>query len=130
MELSSDVNEGIGGFGDTAFFHKETKTLLVTDAVIRVDNEAPGIIQEDPRALLYHSRDCMTDVVDDTAANRQKGWRRMVLFGLTFQPAGTFKIHRMGDTRSWNSLRSFCRWYTADGSFLSIRCFAIRYQRY
>lgn len=89
MELSSDVNEGIGGFGDTAFFHKETKTLLVTDAVIRVDNEAPAIIQEDPRALLYHSRDCMTDIVDDSPANRQKGWRRMVLFGLTFQPAGT-----------------------------------------
>lgn len=83
------MNEGIGGFGDTAFFHKETKTLLVTDAVIRVDNEAPEIIQEDPRALLYHSRDCMTDIVDDSAANRQKGWRRMVLFGLTFQPAGT-----------------------------------------
>lgn len=79
---------GIGGFGDTAFFHRETKTLLVTDAVIRVDNEAPEIIQEDPRALLYHSRDSMTEIVEDTPKNRQKGWRRMVLFGLTFQPAG------------------------------------------
>ena len=80
---------GIGGFGDTAFFHRETKTLLVTDAVIRVDNEAPEIIQEDPRALLYHSRDFMTEIIEDTPKNRQKGWRRMVLFGLTFQPAGT-----------------------------------------
>ena len=87
---------GIGGFGDTAFFHRETKTLLVTDAVIRVDNEAPEIIQEDPRALLYHSRDFMTEIVEDTPKNRQKGWRRMVLFGLTFQPAGILHtIYRM-----------------------------------
>lgn len=78
----------MGGFGDTAFFHKKTKTLLVTDAVIRVDDDAPAIIQEDPRSLLYHSRDKMTDIVDDTLLNRQKGWRRMVLFGLTFNPAG------------------------------------------
>ena len=78
----------MGGFGDTAFFHKKTKTLLVTDAVIRVDDDAPAIIQEDPRSLLYHSRDSMTEIVDDTLLNRQKGWRRMVLFGLTFNPAG------------------------------------------
>ena len=56
----------MGGFGDTAFFHRDTKTLLVTDAVIRVDDEAPIIVQEDPRAILYHSRDTMTDVVEDT----------------------------------------------------------------
>ena len=79
---------GVGGFGDTAFFHKKTKTLLVTDAVIRVDDDAPAIIQEDPRSLLYHSRDSMTEIVDDTLLNRQKGWRRLVLFGLTFNPAG------------------------------------------
>ena len=46
----------VGGFGETAFFHKSTKTLLVTDA----------IIQEDPRALLYHARDDMFEVVKDT----------------------------------------------------------------
>ena len=81
-------NEGVGGFGETAFFHKETKTLLVTDTVIRVDDEPPAIIQEDPRSLIYHSRDKMSDIVDDTPENRRKGWRRMVLFGLFFQPAG------------------------------------------
>ena len=79
---------GVGGFGDTAFFHRETSTLLVTDAVVRVDDEPPAIIQEDPRALLYHARDTQSEVVTDTPANRRKGWRRMVLFGLTFQPSG------------------------------------------
>lgn len=30
----------------------------------------------------------MFDVVSDTRDTRRKGWRRMVLFGLTFQPSG------------------------------------------
>lgn len=30
----------------------------------------------------------MLEEVTDTKENRRKGWRRMVLFGLTFQPAG------------------------------------------
>lgn len=77
-----------GGYSETAFFHKKTSTLLVTDAIVNIPNEPPAIIQEDPRALLYHARDNMTDFVYDTAATRRKGWRRMVLFGLTFQPAG------------------------------------------
>jgi hypothetical protein len=93
---------GVGGFGDTAFFHKATGTLLVTDAVVRVDDAPPAIIQDDPRALLYHARDTMTQIVQDTPENRRKGWRRMVLFGLTFNPAGinvkdTFEAIKMLD---------------------------------
>lgn len=79
---------GVGGFAETAFFHKDTGTLLVTDTIVRVDDEPPEIIQDDPRALLYHARENMFDVVGDTPENRRKGWRRMVLFGLTFQPSG------------------------------------------
>jgi hypothetical protein len=30
----------------------------------------------------------MFEIVSDSPANRRKGWRRMVLFGLTFQPKG------------------------------------------
>lgn len=77
-----------GGFTDVAFFHGETKTLMVTDVIVQVEDKIPEIIEEDPRALLYHARDSMLDVVEDTKANRLKGWRRMVLFGLTFQPSG------------------------------------------
>ena len=62
----------------------------MTDTIIRVDNEPPAIIQDDPRSLIYHSRDKMPDIVDDTPENRRKGWRRMVLFGLFFRPAGNF----------------------------------------
>ena len=30
----------------------------------------------------------MFEEVQDSPENRRKGWRRMVLFGLTFQPSG------------------------------------------
>jgi hypothetical protein len=79
---------GVGGFAETAYFHRSSKTLLVTDTIVRVDDEVPEIIQDDPRALLYHARDDMFQTVEDTPQNRKKGWRRMVLFGLTFQPSG------------------------------------------
>ena len=82
------IPPGVGGFSETAFFHKRSRTLLVTDLVISVDDEPPAIIQDDPRALLYHARDTQSEIVQDTPENRRKGWRRMVLFGLGFQPGG------------------------------------------
>ncbi len=79
--------ESVGGFSETAFYHKESKTLLVTDTVVSVDKNPPPIIEEDPRALLFHARDNITEIVADTRENRQRGWRRMVQFGLVFFPA-------------------------------------------
>lgn len=77
----------VGGFGETAFFHKSTGTLLLTDSIVRVDEEPPEIIQDDPRALLCLARNDMFDVVRDTPDSRRLGWRRMVLFALIFQPS-------------------------------------------
>lgn len=82
------LSKGAGGFTDAAFYHSSTRTLLVTDAVVKVEDQPPEIIDEDPRALLYHARDSVDDSIDDTEENRRKGWRRMVLFALTFQPSG------------------------------------------
>lgn len=79
--------ESVGAFSETAFFHKASKTLLVTDTVVSVDATPPPIIQEDPRALLFHARDNITEVVADTPENRRRGWRRMVQFGLVFFPS-------------------------------------------
>jgi hypothetical protein len=80
--------QSVGGFSETAFFHKPTKSLLVTDTVVSVTADAPPIIQEDPRALLYHARDSAAEIIpQDTRAVRQKGWRRMVQFGLVFFPS-------------------------------------------
>jgi hypothetical protein len=54
-------------------------TLLVTDTIIRVDDDPPEIIQDDPRALIYHSRDNMFSVAEDTKENRRKGDHQFVI---------------------------------------------------
>jgi len=75
-----------GAFGETVFFHKPTKTLLVTDTVVEVTKEVPKIFEDDPKPLLYHARTTVTEVVEDTPEIRERGWRRVVLFGLFFTP--------------------------------------------
>lgn len=77
----------VGAYSETAFFHRSTKTLIVTDCVCSVTKTPPKVIQEDPRALLYHARDSINEVVVDDQATREKGWRRMVQFGLVFFPS-------------------------------------------
>lgn len=79
--------KSVGAFSETAMFHKPSKTLLVTDTVVSVTKDPPAIIQEDPRAMLFHARDSIEDLVQDTPAMRSKGWRRMVQFGLVFFPS-------------------------------------------
>ena len=78
--------KSVGGFSETAFYHKSTKSLIVTDTVCSVTADPPAIIAEDPRALLFHARNKATDAVEDTAETRRRGWRRMVQFGLVFFP--------------------------------------------
>ena len=79
--------QSVGGFSETAFFHKPTRSLIVTDTVVSVTETPPAIIMEDPRALLYHARDRSDIVLTDTEENRKRGWRRMVQFGLVFFPS-------------------------------------------
>lgn len=77
-----------GAFGETVMYHKRTKTLLVTDTVVEVTDEVPTIFEDDPAPLIYHARDTITDVVDPGSPEvLKRGWRRVVLFGLFFQPS-------------------------------------------
>ena len=77
-----------GAFGETVMYHVRTKTLLVTDTVVEVTDEVPAIFEDDPAPLIYHARDTITDVVDPGSAEAlRRGWRRVVLFGLFFQPS-------------------------------------------
>jgi hypothetical protein len=79
--------QSVGAYSESAFFHKPTKSLIVTDCVCSVTQDPPKVIQEDPRAMLYHARDSIDDIVVDDVATRRKGWRRMVQFGLVFFPS-------------------------------------------
>jgi len=89
-----------GAFGETAFFHRRTKTLLVTDTVVSVDDVVPAVYTVDLASkapLLYHARSTVTDVIDpDDDAALRRGWRRVQLFGLYFQPEA-ISVHAVGD---------------------------------
>ncbi|HEY9845774.1 MAG TPA: DUF4336 domain-containing protein, partial [Candidatus Caenarcaniphilales bacterium] len=81
------INLGRGSFGEAAFFHKRSRTLLVTDSVLSVPEDPPAIIQLDPYPLLFHARDNAFDVVEDSDASRRKGWQRISLFAFYFRPS-------------------------------------------
>ncbi len=81
------IELGPGKFAEVAFFHKRSHTLLVTDSVVSVPEEPPAIVQFDPYPLLFHAKDNASDVVADNQANRRKGWQRISLFTLYFQPS-------------------------------------------
>ncbi|GKY97298.1 hypothetical protein MPSEU_000688200 [Mayamaea pseudoterrestris] len=78
-----------GAFAETVLLHKPTKTLVCTDTALQVTDEVPSIYEQtdDHEPLLYHARDTVTDIVQDTPATRRKGWRRICLFGLYFMPS-------------------------------------------
>ncbi len=78
---------GVGPFAEVAFFHRATRSLLITDAIVSVPEKPPGIVQLDPKALLYHAKDNAGDIVEDTLTNRIKGWKRIALFSFYFRPS-------------------------------------------
>ncbi|MEP0755474.1 DUF4336 domain-containing protein [Trichocoleus sp. Lan] len=87
---------GPGKFAEVAFFHKRSRTLLVTDSVISIPEDPPAIVQLDPYPLLFHAKEQASDIVANTQANRRKGWQRISLFTLYFQP-GVLEVPKWGD---------------------------------
>jgi hypothetical protein len=81
------LNLGLGTFGEVAMCHRQSGTLLVTDALVVVPVEPPAIIATDPVALLFHAKDSPFERVSDTPRNRRKGWQRASLFAFYFTPS-------------------------------------------
>ena len=86
--LKSRGGQAPGLFEDVAMLHKRSSTLLITDLIQTAPAEIPEIVLQDPRALLFHARDNAFDRVPDTPEVRQRGWERIALFSLFFQPGG------------------------------------------
>ncbi len=78
---------GLGPFGETACFHRASRTLMVTDAVVSIPSDPPAILQIDPYPLLFHARDRPDDPIVDSPAHRRKGWQRIALFAFYFRPS-------------------------------------------
>lgn len=81
------ISLGLGPFEEVVLFHRRSHTLLVTDTVVSVPDRPPAITQLDPYPLLFHARDTAAEVVEDTPANRLKGWQRIALFSFYFRPS-------------------------------------------
>jgi Domain of unknown function (DUF4336) len=80
---SIDLN--LGYFSEVAFFHKRSRSLLVTDSIVSVPELPPAIVQLDPYPLLFHAKNNAGDIVVDTHENRCQGWQRICLFALYFR---------------------------------------------
>jgi hypothetical protein len=90
QEFSYDILPAIdlnlGDFSEVAFFHRSSGTLLVTDTIVSLPDYPPPILELDPYPLLFHAKDTSFDSPPDTTAIRRKGWQRICLFSLYFQP--------------------------------------------
>ncbi|KAJ0244640.1 Uncharacterized protein HA466_0192440 [Hirschfeldia incana] len=88
---------GIGPYVEVAFYHKRSRTLLVTDAVIFVPRKPPSSISSESLLasaknglavkILSKGKQVPNDPVVDTPNTRQKGWERMVLQILFLGPS-------------------------------------------
>lgn len=88
---------GIGPYVEVAFYHKRSKTLLVTDAVIFVPRQPPECISRESLLasaknglavkILSKGKEVPREPVIDNSKNRQKGWERMVLQILFLGPS-------------------------------------------
>lgn len=94
-EILGPIALGLGRFEEVAFFHRRSRTLLVTDSVVSVPENPPEIVQLDPYPLLFHARDNTVDVVSDNEATRRKGWQRICLFSFYFRPS-TLETVKLG----------------------------------
>jgi hypothetical protein len=90
------IQLGLGPFGETACFHRASRTLMVTDAVVSIPADPPAILQLDPYPLLFHAKDRASDAIADTPDNRRKGWQRIALFAFYFRPS-TLEVATTGE---------------------------------
>uniref|UniRef100_A0A7S4G9A2 DUF4336 domain-containing protein n=1 Tax=Eutreptiella gymnastica TaxID=73025 RepID=A0A7S4G9A2_9EUGL len=72
-------------FVEAAFFHKASRTLLVTDMVYCIPRDPSPVV--DPAKLLEVAPDDPTKPLADTQENRRRGWAKMALLVSYFIPA-------------------------------------------
>ncbi|KGG15383.1 MULTISPECIES: DUF4336 domain-containing protein [unclassified Prochlorococcus] len=80
------IDIGLGRFQEVSCYHKQSQSLIVTDALIGVESEPPQLFDLDPTALLFHARDNGYEPLNDSPELRRKGWFRLVLFASYLKP--------------------------------------------
>ncbi|XP_051209942.1 uncharacterized protein [Lolium perenne] len=97
QKVLSSPEVGIGPYVEVAFYHKPSRTLLVTDAVIFVPRQPPECIGKESLLaaaknglavkILSKGREVPDDPVVDNKLTRERGWERMVLQILFLGPS-------------------------------------------
>jgi hypothetical protein len=77
---------GVGTFLEAVCLHRASGALLLTDALVGIPPDPPALFALDPTPLLFHARDRGDEPLRDTAGNRQRGWRRLVIFASYLRP--------------------------------------------
>ncbi len=80
------IDIGLGRFQEISCFHKPSKSLLVTDALVGIEETPPELFNLDPTPILFHSREKGSEELIDTPNARRKGWLRLVLFASYLRP--------------------------------------------
>jgi len=75
----TSISDGV--VREVAFFHKRSRTLLVTDSVLSVPEDPPA--SNLTVSLIVSRKDDAFEIVEDNPASRRKGWQRISLFAFT-----------------------------------------------
>lgn len=104
LKVLSSPEVGIGPYVEVAFYHRASRTLLVTDAVIYVPEKPPEVVSKAALLeaaknglavkLLSKGKDISDEPVIDNEKTRQKGWERMVLQILFLGPSNLLEPER------------------------------------
>jgi hypothetical protein len=80
------IDLGLGRFHELTCLHRPTGALLITDALVAINQDPPEVFEADPTPLLFHARDRGDQPLLDTPEARRRGWQRLALFASFLRP--------------------------------------------
>lgn len=104
QKILSSPEVGIGPYVEVAFYHKPSRTLLITDAVIYVPEKPPEVVSKVALLeaaknglavkILSKGKEIPDEPIIDDEKTRQRGWERMVLQILFLGPSDLLEPKR------------------------------------
>jgi len=80
------VDLKLGYFSEVAFLDKSSGSLLVTDSIVAISADPPPVFENEVAPLLFHAKNNGLETSRNTLENRRRGWQRIALFAMYFQP--------------------------------------------
>ena len=101
------IDLGLGRFHELTCLHRPTGALLLTDALVAINQEPPAVFDADPTPLLFHARDRGDQPLCDTPEARRRGWQRLALFASFLRPEA-LRVPSLGELLA-QSFQPGCR---------------------